>query len=139
MQGTEVKTCNVPDCKKPASARGLCTGHYYHLRHGRDPARRADAERYALRKRKTNPGPERSEGPANDEPHELGDPDPENSEGTVADEAIAIVVDICSELGIRRLDTEGSHYFMNPANGRIVELTNKGLVYKAEIRRLPSS
>lgn len=45
---TNTKTCNVPDCGKPAyNGRGLCVTHYWRMKKGKAPADRAYLEKYA--------------------------------------------------------------------------------------------
>ena len=158
MADTDVKKkCNVPDCGKPSGqSRGLCAAHYWYLKKGRDAARRAEIARYAAapsnrggrrRAKRTQPveAPPAPKGP--DAPGRLADRSAVASadsvgdngdERTTADEVISTCCEVCTVLGMERIKWQGGFIFVNPETGAAAELTEPGLVYKNEFRRVPS-
>ena len=150
--------CNVPGCEEPHKTRGLCAKHYWRLMRGKG-ADQAEAQYHAAPPKrgplaalaKTGAAPAASSATAGaPQARAAGAPDesPASSEGEAdrathqeyvqerIDELIATTTELCTMLGIKRIDGKGTRHFVNPANGRIVELTDDGLLYKGELRRL---
>jgi hypothetical protein len=54
------------------------------------------------------------------------------------EEVMSTATDLCGALGMQTIRGCDTRWFVNPQNGKAVELTNHGLVYRAELKRIPS-
>ena len=150
MRDTEVKTCTTPGCKKPAKAwRGLCYTCSAYLHNGTDEDRKALIRKHMLpskRESKAAAGQSRPtctiaappEPVAEAVTAPIGDAGLEDDERKPIDEAIATCCEVCTVLGMERINVPGGRVFVDPHTARAAELTDEGLVYRNELRRIAS-
>jgi len=153
MSDTEVKnkTCTTPGCKKPAKAwRGLCYTCSAYLHNGTDEDHKALIRKHMLPSKRESkaaagqsrprctiaapPSPAPQAAPA--APSDL--PTGDDNEPKAADEVIATCCEVCTVLGMERINVPGGRVFVDPHTARAAELTDEGLVYRNELRRIAS-
>lgn len=145
------KECNMPDCSKTVQGRGLCSKHYYWLTKGRNPAQKAEVEKYAAESVRPPGGDRRARAPITGESTlaEVVDGQPEvgdsvdDSQPEVGDpvgedvhDGAAMVNVFAEYLGLSRMRCPGDRgvIYGNPSSDKYMLVSPEGRLHPVQIK-----
>ncbi len=132
------KTCNVPECEKPVSARGLCGQHWHRAFRGKDGPAKDEAVKYMnplIRKAPAKAAPPPVVSDAADLKRERGQAgridQAQARKSKEADERVAAITEFATAIGVEHIDYNGGRLYPCPKTGGFVFLTEGGNLQNA--------